>query len=247
MDDDEVVEQIRATSHAGLDAVGANDVDQASVHFAAVLDLCEDIADDTTRRNEYALLAGLLEARFPDMALTAAEEAVELDRDLGLDNKLPQDLIAVGNAHLNMQNTPQAEALYRQALDILLQQDDFANAASANTNLGSIVAGRGDLPGAMQIFETSLGYLARNPFEHTEVQTRFALLQVYEFEGIDVERALGNARELWDRLFDEMHPLQRDAGADFLEQLCNRYLAAHEKIDDGAAWRAATFPRVYGG
>lgn len=246
MDDEEIVERIRDTTRAGIDALEHNDVDQASVRFAAVLDLCDEIDDDRARRDEYALLAGITEARFPDLALSAAEEAVDLDRTLELENKLPQDLIAVGNAHLNMQNTPRAEELYRQALDILLEQEDWANAASANTNLGAIAADRGDLAGALQIFETSLGYLARSPFEHTEVQTRFALLQVYEFEDIDVERALANATELWDRLFDELHPVQREAGAGFLEQLCERYLQAHPEIDDGEAWRAAAFPRVYG-
>ena len=60
-----------------------------------------------------------------------------------------------------------------------------------------------------------------------------------------MERALENARELHDRLFEEMHPNQQDATPGFVETFCARYLEAHPEIADGAAWRAATFPRIY--
>ena len=243
--DEHVVGQLKDAANAGIDALEANQVDQASVHFSRALDLSEEIQDGRTRRDELASLAQLLAVRFPDLALTAAEEAVELDRELGLETELPEDLIAVGNAHQNMENTEQAEKLFREALAIALAQNAFANAASANTNIGALAAGRGDLAEAMELFETSLGYLAQDSFDNTETQTRFALLQIYEFEECDVERALDKARELCDRLLDELLPMQQDAVPSFVEDLCGRYVTAHPEIEDGEAWRAATFPRIY--
>ena len=140
---------------------------------------------------------GLLERLgFPDLALMAAEDSVILDRELKLDRLLHQDLLAIGNAHLNLGNVGKAEACYREALDIAIGREDWANAASASTNLGNVAAQREDFPTAIEHYEKSLEYLAKEPFPDTEMNTRMMLLQVSEIQKVDVERVLDNARRL---------------------------------------------------
>lgn len=244
--DDQRVEELRETVNAGIAALERDRVDEARILFGKALDLADDIEDTRTRRDELSVLSELLVNRFPDLALGAAEDSVELDRELGLDRLLPQDMIGVGNAQRFLKNTGEAEALYRQALAILLERGDLANAASANTNLATMVAERNEFAEAIAICETSLEYLAKQPFDNTEMQTRFTLLQLYEFEEASVDKALDNARVLFDRLFDELTPMHLDAGSEMVEKCCARYLASHPEIEDVPAWKAATLPRLYG-
>src|SRR6266705_841812 len=104
--DQQMVKEFRAAADKGIAALERKQADQASVHFNNALTRAEDLSDNRTRRDEIATLAALFDrCGFPDLGLMAAEEALGLDRSLGLENLMGQDLIEVGNAHLNLDNT----------------------------------------------------------------------------------------------------------------------------------------------
>jgi tetratricopeptide (TPR) repeat protein len=243
--DEAKIKELRVEANQGIEAARRGQADQASLHFNNALNLAEDLEDERTRRDEISTLSALFEhCGFPDLALMAAEEAVDLDRSLGLDSLLGQDIIAVGNAHLKLQNAAQAEASFQEALEMFLKRSDWANAASANTNLAGMVADRGEMAKAIELLETSLGYLAKEPFDDTELNTRFALLQALEFEGRDVDRAIENARQLCARFWNKMPDLQRKLTGDFVARAIERHLQARPQAN-AAAWKARTFPMLY--
>lgn len=243
--DEATVSKLRTEANRGIEAVKNRLADQASLYFNNALNLAEDLQDERMRRDETSTLSTLFEhCGFPDLALMAAEEAVELDRTLGLDDLLGEDIIAVGSAHVRLKNTAKAEQCFREGLEMFLKRRDWANAASANTNLAGLVADRGEMAKAIELLEASLGYLAKEPFDDTELQTRFALLQAMEFEAHDVDRTIENARILSARFWDKMRDEQRKLTRDFVERAVERYLQAHPETR-AAAWKAKTFPLLY--
>ena len=243
--DEATVKQIQAEGEQGLEAARAGRADVAGQHFNEALNLTEDIKDDRTRRDELAILSILFDqCGFPDLALTAAEESVDLDRRLGLDELIHGDLLNVGTAHLNMDNDAKAEASFREALALALARGDWANAASASTNLGNVLAKRGEMKKAIAAYETSLGYLEKEAFDDTEMNTRIMLLQVSEIDQYDVDRSIANARIVCARFWKDMHPPHREAVATFVGQVVERYLVAHPQKNP-AAWKAKEFPMFF--
>ena len=243
--DDEKVKQLRAEGNNGIAALKRRLTDRAGEHFNNALNLADEIEDERQRRDELATLSALFQqCGFPDLALMAAEEAVELDRALGLESFLGQDIISVGNAHMSMENTQKAQAYFEEALGMFVEQGEWANAASANTNLAAIVANAGEMPKAITMLETSLRYLAKEPFDNTETQTRFLLLQALEVTVSDVARAVENAQQLVSRFLHEMPPDQRQMTVHFVAKLAARYLEAHPQAN-ADAWKAATFPLLF--
>lgn len=243
--DNVMIAEIQEEVNRGFEALQRHKADQAAVFFIRALIRAEDLEDNCTRRDEFSGLSSAFEkCGFPDLALMAAEDAVDIDIELGMTDLMVSDIIAVGNAHLKMDNTAQSEKCYREALQISLEQGNFANAASANTNLASIIANRGDIPGAIALLENSLEYLAKQPFDPTEIQTRFALLQALEFEEHDVDEAIKNARQLCSRFFEKIPDIQLDVMKDFVGRAANRYLKAHPEVD-ASTWKAENFPMFH--
>ena len=243
--DEAIIKEIRAEGNQGIEAVKRRRADQAGLHFNNALNLAEDLEDERTRRDEISVLSDLFEqCGFPYLALMAAEEAVELDRSLGLDELMGGDIIGVGNAHMRMENTVKAEACFQEALAMFLKRADWADAASATTNLASVAANRGEMAKAIELLEESLEYLAKEPFEDTEIQTRFALLQTMELDGRHADRAVENARQLCGRLWDKMADVQREVARDFVGRTVERYLLAHPGTN-AAAWKAKNFPMLW--
>lgn len=239
--DETIVKKIKTEADKGIEAGNMRQTDRASLHFNNALNLAEDLEDERTRRDEISLLATLFEMYdFPDLALPAAEEAVELDHSLGLDSLLGQDLLTVGNAHSMMENTVKAEALFQEALEIFLKRDEWANAASASTNIAGIVANGGDIPRAIEILKTSLEYLVREPFDDTEINTRLTLLQAMELEGHDIEHTIENARLLCSRFWDKMTDMHRNVAREFVARAVERHPSSNS-----AAWKVETFPMLY--
>lgn len=244
--DDAAVRKIEDEANRGLKAAQANRPDVAGQHFNNALRQAEDLADDRTRRDELSVLSMLFDnCGFPDLALMAAEESVELDRELGLDGLIHQDLLNVGNAHLNLGNDAKAEACFREALKLALGRGEWANAASANTNLGNVLAGRDGFEEAIGIYEKSLEYLEKEAFDDTEINTRVMLLQVSEIAGHDVDRAIDNARKLCERYWNDLQGPHRQAAAAFIPRAVERYLEAHPQADPGA-WKRTAFPMIFG-
>lgn len=240
------VGDVRAAANRGLQAVQAGRSDLASQHFSKALDQAEDLADARTRRDELAALSILFdESGFPDLALTAAEDSVALDRELGLDDLVHEDLLNVGTAHLNLNNDAKAETSFREALQEALARTQWANAASASTNLGNVFAKRNDMRRAIEAYEKSLEYLGKEAFDNTEINTRLMLLQTSVIGEYDVDRTIDNARTLYQQFWKDLQDGHRQAATTFIEQAVERYLAVHQP-GDPQAWKAKTFPAIFG-
>jgi len=243
--DEAIVRKMKAEAERGMKAVQAGRLDVAGQHFNNALNHAEDLDNDRTRRDEISVLSMLFdESGFPDLALMAAEESVELDRRLGLDTLLHGDIINVGTAHLNLNNDVKAEACFREALDFALKRGEWANAASANTNLGNVFAKRGEMKSAIGVYEKSLEYLAKESFDNTEMNTRLMLLQASEIDNYDVEHAIDNARKLCERFWKDMQGMHRQAATKFITQAVERYLKSHPQKNP-KAWKAKTFPVIF--
>ena len=243
--EDVAVRKIKAEADRGLQAVRAGRMDVAGQHFNSALNHATSVANERDRRGELAVLSTLFdECGFPDLALSAAEDSVELDRRLGFDDVLQEDLLNEGSAHLNMDNDAKAQQCFREALDLAVARRAWANAASANTNLGNILAKHGDFKGAIERYEKSLEYLKQEGFDNTEMNTRLMLLQVSELSTSDVERSIDNARTLCARFWNDMQDMHRKAAAQFIDQAVERYLKSHPQPNPNA-WKATTFPMIY--
>ena len=93
---------------------------------------------------------------------------------------------------------------------------DYADAASAATNLGSLFAREGDLVEAAALLEQSLAYLEREPFPDTELKTRFMLLQVLDVQGAARRHVLDAAAPL-GRWSDQLTEPLRDRLTEVVE------------------------------
>jgi tetratricopeptide (TPR) repeat protein len=238
------VSAVRAAANTGIEALNQRRPDKASAAFTEALKLATTLKDPTVRREETAALGNLfLNLNVVDLAQLAYEEAVDLDAQLGTNDLLGLDTLELGNAHSALGNEAEAEQCFRDALEILRSAKKWANAASASTNLGGIIANRGDMAEGMKLMEQSLGYLAKEEFPDTELQTRFGLLQIYELAAHDVERAVDNARTLFAKFYPVMVPAQRAAGIAMVDTVVARYCAARPKLDC-AKWRKETFPML---
>ena len=102
----------------------------------------------------------------------------------------------------------------------------------------------GDIPAAIGMHRKSLEYLSGNSIDHTEIQTRYVLLQAQEFEQGDLEQATANPRDLTSRYLDQMPDNQREMTVQFVDRLSERYAA--ERGVDAQTWRREQFPALFG-
>jgi tetratricopeptide (TPR) repeat protein len=242
------VNELRAEANQGTETLRRGRTDLAAVHFDNAFGQAQNIKEDRVRRDEMANLAALFDqAGFFDLGLSAAEDTIKLDRSLGLESLAAQDLLELGNAHIGLENTAKAEHCFRDAMAIFLARKEFANAASASTNLAGIVANRGDMAKAVELFKQSLEYLEKERFDNTEIQTRVGLLQALEFTKGDVQVAIDNARKLCSRFFNLMPEVQKRVVRNVVEQAAERYLLSQRDIAprQSKMWKAKTFPMLY--
>ena len=191
------------------------------------MDHYEAIEDDTERRKELGTFTLLLDRLgFPDLALIAAQDAVELDEKLGDRRHLAEDIVACGNAQLHLGNTQEALSLYRQALDICVANGDLDNAASASTNIALIIGHQGQMDKAISMMYQSLNYLTRQSNPATEIITRIALTQALESEEKPPEDIFSVASPV-TRFANKLRPDQWDGLRGPLEQTVARYVQRH--------------------
>ena len=62
-----------------------------------------------------------------------------------------------------MENTAKAEQCFRDALAIFLERKEFANAASATTNIAGIAANYGDMAKAAKLLSRALDIWRKSP------------------------------------------------------------------------------------
>jgi len=217
----------REAANNGIEALKQKQRDKAAMHFNTALDHFDTIAEATERRSELGTFALLLDqVGFPDLSLVAAQDAVELDKQLDDRRKLAEDIVTCGNAQLHMGNTDEALALYRQALDICVENGDLDNAASASTNIAVIIGNRGEMDEAIRMMYQSLEYLAQQPHPATEIITRIALTQALESEERPPEDIFRVARPV-ARFANKLRQDQWDGLRGPLEQTVTRYVQRH--------------------
>ncbi len=236
---------VRVLIDRGIEAIQAGDGNLAVNELQTAFDRLGDVADRKSRRDKYALLGTLfIRLQAGERALAAARAAVELDEALGDRNLLGQDILMCGTAIGTLGNHEGAVAAYRDARRIFLEDENWANAASATTNI-AIIEGQNDIDAGIEMLEESLGYLARQPFPDTEITTRIALVQALVVAERPPQRVFEVAADLFRKFWDELRPDQRENSVGPLDIAIERHLAAH-RVADPAAWKRNKFPEAYG-
>lgn len=237
--------KIEEAANEGIAALRQGRRDQAAAHFDDALALCDDLQPPLARRRELATLSGLFQQTgFGDLALVAAQDALEIVRNEGRTDLLGGDLIAVGNAHITLGNIAAAIELFEEAKKLAVTHERWGDAASASTNIAGIVFNEGAQERAFTLLQQSLEFLAREPFEHTEIQTRFMLMQMLEITKGDLDLALANGKQLVT-LLDKMPPDQQQMTLRFVDQMSDRYLADRPQ-PAGKMWKIMQFPQLGG-
>lgn len=234
----------QAEAHAGLAALRGGAKDDAGLHFLRALASLDDVPQPLERRNLLSEIAEFFaQEGFEDLALMAALEAIAADEQLGLERGLAKDRITYANLHLRLGNMEQAEAIYRALIDRCLQQKDYANAASASTNLAGILANNNYPADAIRLLENSLEYLQFVEFPATELNTLFLLIQVLELQKAAPTRTYETARTLIDRFASQLSPQHHH----LLSQFVDSALERQAQIGfDAATWKRQHFPELTG-
>jgi tetratricopeptide (TPR) repeat protein len=189
-----------AFEHARDEAVEAlrdGDRKQAGLTLWGILGDLDRVDDDEVRHSLASRLANICwQLGFDDLALFALDVAIPLGEEIGDVRALENDRLTLGNVHSRLGNLAEAEAAWRLVHEAGILNGDFANAASAATNLGGQLAQEGYLAEASDLLQRSLEYLEREPFPETELNTRFLLLQLLDMQGADRSRVLGVAEPI---------------------------------------------------
>jgi tetratricopeptide (TPR) repeat protein len=228
-----------------MKALESGDRDGAIDAFQEAFDGLDHVPEEQERRDKYALLGTMfINLDLPDRGLLAARAAVDLDEALNDRNLLGQDILTCGTAIGRMGNIAGALEAYRDARRIFVEDKNWANAASANTNI-AIIVGQKDIGEAIDLLEESLTYLERIPFPDTEITTRIALIQALVVDDRPPERVFEVAQPLFAKFWDRLRADQKENSVGPLDQAIARHLAAHP-VPDPAAWKAERFPEAYG-
>lgn len=242
--DEAAIKHSEQQANAGLNALKQGRRDEARLCFGRALEHLEGVKDQARKRREVGIMALLFSgARFNDLALMAAEDAVEMDEESGNRSHLAEDLLTRGSAHESLGDAAAAEQDFQRSLQICLEDGSYANAASASTNLAGCVWNRGQKGEAVMLLKKSLRYLEQEAFPDTEINTRIALIQMLDAEQQEPELAIETARTLMQRFSKQLRKEQADVALGALRPIVQRYLQAHPEIN-GRAWKARTFPGV---
>jgi hypothetical protein len=126
-----------------------------------------------------------------------------------------------------------ALSIYNQAHDISLSIGDYADAASALTNIAGITFNIGDKGKAIDMLYESLGYLVKQPFPDTERSTRITLVQALEFEGRSTEEIFAVAGQIV-KFTGQLQSMERDVLRSSLLATVNRYVKDHPDSNTSA-------------
>lgn len=241
----DMLAKVEAQINSGVEAIQIGDRNRAIRNLQAAFDKLDEVTDRRKRRDKYALLAALFNRlQAAERGLDAARAAVKLDEALGDRNLLGQDILLCGTALGTLGNHQAAEEAYRDARRIFIEDENWANAASATTNI-AIIVGQNDVDQSIELLEESLVYLNRRAFPNTEITTRIALVQALVVANRSPERVLEVADELFRKFWDDLRPDQRENSVGPLEIAIERYLAQHP-VANPAAWKAKRYPDAYG-
>jgi hypothetical protein len=239
---------IKASVDAAVQAMRRNRRSAASQALFDAVQVALRAPPGEVRRSQLASLGRLcLQARFEDLgliALIAAAAAFEAAQDHASAESLMLD---VGSIFTQLLNIDEAVHWNQRALALGLEHGHYSNAASASTNLALCALQVDDLARAQELASTSLGYLARTDFPHTEAVTRAVLTLLADRLDRPAEEAITVARPLFASLREvENGERLRAQAAEALESLVGRHLAAHPELD-AASWKRTRLPELWGG
>lgn len=239
------VARSQAEVGAGIQAHNEGRRDDAGIHFWRALASLDGVREPRERRSLYSEIAGIFaRGGYNDLALMAVQDAIDAARRLGDEKALAADLMEYANTHLRLGNRDEAEATYRSLLKRCVARRDFANAASASTNLAAILANDGYLADAIDLLENSLEYLERVSFPDTELNTRLALVQALDLAGGPPGRILEVARVLVDRFLDELPPPLVERVTKAVDGAIERHVREHPELS-AEHLKERDFARLY--
>lgn len=230
----------------GLAARSNGRLHEAGRYFQKALNEFARVPDPAQRRAVLGPAALAFESSgHHDLALVAVRDALVLDEQLHDHRHLAEDLLTQGNIQMQLGRVAEAEQSYERALASSLEHDHLDNAASASTNLAILLANSGRLAQAIVQLQKSLAYLQEQPHLPTEIHTRLALIQAVDAAEADAAIAVDAARGLFARPAAPVDALQWQAVEEAFRRCLDRYLAGRADLD-AAAWKAETFPQIFG-
>ncbi len=230
----------------GLAARSNGRLHEAGRYFQKALNEFARVPDPAQRRAVLGPAAQAFESSgHHDLALVAVQDALVLDEQLQDHRHLAEDLLTQGNIQMQLGRVADAEVSYERALASSLAHRHLDNAASASTNLAILLANSARLPLAIARLQESLAYLEEQPHLPTEIHTRLALIQAVDAAEADAAIAVDAARGLFTRPAAPVDAPQWQAVEEAFKRCLGRYLAEHRELD-AAAWKAETFPRLFG-
>jgi tetratricopeptide (TPR) repeat protein len=237
--------QSQEEAQFGVAALQQGRKDTAGLHFLQALQYLDTVSDLSERRNLLSEISELFsKTGFEDLALMAVLDALDADKRLGLQQGLSKDYLTYANIHYRLGNLGQAEVIYRSLVDQCLKNSDYANAASASTNLAGILAHDNYLAEASHLLEKSLDYLKNVNFRNTEFNTRIMLIQILELRKTDPARIFEATRALLDRFTDNLTPQDISVLSQIVESAFKRFVQIHTDIDEND-WKMQRFPELY--
>ena len=215
----------------------------AGVHCWRALVVLDGVKDLRMKRN---CLIGLAERFFNgltffDLSLFAVQSAIEIDESLSDPKSLAGDLLIYGNIQRDLGNTTSAIETFRKSLEMSIEIEAFANAASASTNLAVMLANNEKMDEALSLLYRSLSYLKKAPFPETETNTRLILINILYLKSIKPEEVIENAEVLFNRFSNKIPGHTKSLVSSALEKAIAKYLLDHPEIEP-QLFRAQKFP-----
>jgi tetratricopeptide (TPR) repeat protein len=235
---------IKAIWADGMKALEAGNELKAESLLSRAMILIEELEDPELRQQMYrTAVFALNRSPFSALALKAAQEALAFDRSSKHPGRLAADLLAYGTVLANHDQLHQAARVFQDVLDLSLGSNRLADAASASTNLGAMLARQGDTAGALTLWRRSLEYLKSEKFPETEIFTRLNILAVYEETETDPRTCLEFARETIDSLVKHMDAGTHERVMTHVRHSADRLLRSRPRANE-RKWLTDTFPEL---
>jgi len=245
---DELATRIERAVQSAGEAYRGGHVGDASGELLGAIELALTIDDAKARGIELGKLGRLcMQARLEDLGLMALAEACaafELAADYPVAESLMIDAAAT---FAQLGNLDAAAHWNQRVLELSLAHGNFANAASASTNLAAFLGQLHESRRAYELATKSLGYLEHEAHPRTETVTRALLTMLADRLELPAEPAIAIARPLFGALREtNVSPGLRQTAASALENIAGRHLATHGELDP-AGWKHAQLPELWGG
>ncbi len=221
--------------------------DDAGLRFWQALTCLDKLPATKPRLDQTRALVTLFrKTAHEDLCLLALREAIRLEEALKDQKALACDLIQYGNVHDQLGNVEEAKCTFKYVVDRCLEAGDYANAASASTNLAGLLANDGDGKQAITLLANSLVYLAESqePFPDTELNTHVILIQVVHLYGGDPALAVKSGIEISRKFQDKLTDRHRKALGQPLQKAVEAFLEKKPQPDPGE-WKRKNLAWVY--